>query len=82
MEVLKVRNLSVPYSSIDPSQRTMNVINNVSFDLKRGEILGIVGPTGCGKTVLLKAVAGLIQPFTGEVWRDDTDISQWKPGKT
>ena len=40
---------------------------NISFSLKRGEIITIVGPSGSGKTSVLKAVAGLIKPSSGSI---------------
>ena len=51
--ILSVKNLSIEYN-----QGT--VVNNVTFELKKGEILAIVGPSGCGKSTILKAIAGLL----------------------
>jgi ABC-type Mn2+/Zn2+ transport system ATPase subunit len=42
---------------------------NLSFDVPRGEILGIVGPNGCGKTTLLRTMLGLLKPLSGHVRR-------------
>ena len=42
-------------------------LNNVSFQLRRGEALGLVGPNGSGKTTLLRIISGLIKPDTGSV---------------
>ena len=49
------------------------IIHDVSFDVKRGEFLCIVGPNGCGKTTLLRAVAGIL-PFKGDVRYDGRSI--------
>ena len=43
------------------------IINGISFEVKIGEFVGIVGPNGCGKTTMLRAIAGLIKKKNGEV---------------
>ena len=45
------------------------VLQGVSFDVHRGEILGIVGPNGSGKTTLLRTILGLLKPLRGQVER-------------
>ncbi|MDW8036063.1 MAG: ATP-binding cassette domain-containing protein, partial [Candidatus Korarchaeum sp.] len=45
------------------------VLNGVSLALERNEILGVVGPNACGKTTLLRILAGLERADDGEVWR-------------
>ncbi|MCX7654169.1 MAG: metal ABC transporter ATP-binding protein [Fervidobacterium sp.] len=57
--VIRVKNLSVKLGET-------NVLNNVSFEVKKGEFTGIIGPNGAGKTTLIKALLKQI-PFTGEV---------------
>jgi sulfonate transport system ATP-binding protein len=43
------------------------VLNDVSFDVKKGEFLCIVGPTGCGKTTFLNCITKLYEPTSGEI---------------
>jgi lipopolysaccharide export system ATP-binding protein len=54
-------------------QRT--VVNSVSMEVNRGEIVGLLGPNGAGKTTNFYMIVGLIKPFSGNVFLDDVDIT-------
>jgi iron complex transport system ATP-binding protein len=54
------------------------VLRKVSFDLARGEMVGIIGPNGSGKTTLLFAVDGILCPQEGEISIEGTDIRRMK----
>src|ERR671937_2734720 len=56
--VLQVRNLRVHYST---PQGDVIAVNGISFDVRRGEILGLVGESGCGKTTAAMAILRLVQ---------------------
>lgn len=58
-----------------------NVLNGLSLEIQRGETLVIMGQSGCGKSVLLKIITGLIAADSGEIWFDGTEISNLKPKK-
>lgn len=58
--IIRYKDVSMTYSDIP-------VIQNVSFDVKKGEFVTVIGSSGCGKTTLLKMVNGLIMPTSGEV---------------
>lgn len=51
------------------------VLAGVSFEVKKGELLALVGPSGTGKSVTLKHLVGLLTPTSGRVVFEDTDIS-------
>lgn len=48
------------------------VLNNINFEVNKGEIVALVGPSGCGKTTLLNLICGLIEPDEGEIKRNGT----------
>jgi lipopolysaccharide export system ATP-binding protein len=51
------------------------VVNNVSFDVSQGEIVGLLGPNGAGKTTSFYMVVGLVKPDQGEVFLEDQNIT-------
>ena len=61
-------------TKIYPGQR-MAAVDNVSFTLKRGEMLALLGPSGCGKTTILRMIAGLIEPSSGSIIVDGREIA-------
>lgn len=68
---LEVKNLSYSYDS-------HSVLENVSFTVKNGEYLGIIGPNGGGKTTLIKIILGLLQARTGTIKIFGKDIKQFQ----
>lgn len=54
-----------------------SVVNNVSFDVGQGEIVGLLGPNGAGKTTTFYMITGLIKPNAGNVFVDDRDVTRW-----
>ena len=58
--VLKVNNVS-------KKAKDFQILNKVSFELGRGEIVGLIGPNGAGKTSIMKILVGLTRNYTGEV---------------
>lgn len=60
MQVIQIRNLSKQYGR-------KQILNNISFSLNEGEVLGILGPNGAGKTTLLKIICGLVRQNDGQV---------------
>ena len=58
-----------------------NVLNGLNLEIPRGETLVIMGRSGCGKSVLLKIITGLISADSGEIWFDGMEISNLKGKK-
>lgn len=58
--LLEIKNLTVKYGNI-------TAINNISLNVKEGELTTFIGANGAGKTTLLNTISGLIKPFSGEI---------------
>lgn len=57
------------------------VLDNISFTVNDGEFLSILGPSGCGKTTLLKILIGIEKPTSGEIIKNNTNITNYDPSK-
>ena len=64
MNYIKVKGLSKSYSDI-------NALKNLSMEIEAGSLFGILGPHGAGKSTLIKILATLIEPDSGEVFKKD-----------
>lgn len=69
MNFLSLKNLSVSFG-LTP------ILHDVSLEVKEGEIVGIIGPNGCGKTTLLNAISGFVPLESGEVLLREDEISK------
>lgn len=54
-----------------------SVVNDVTFDINKGEVVCLLGPNGAGKTTTFYMVVGLVKPYKGHIFLDDEDISNW-----
>ncbi|MGX1827064.1 ABC-F family ATP-binding cassette domain-containing protein [Paenibacillus taichungensis] len=76
-EVLRVDQLSVAYDETSP------LFRNVSFDLRRGETVALIGPNGIGKSTLLKCLTGSLRPVNGEIqWGTKVQIGYYDQEQT
>lgn len=55
--------------------RSRTVVKEVSVEVRQGEIVGLLGPNGAGKTTTFYMIVGIIKPFSGHVYLDDTEIT-------
>src|SRR5450432_3418460 len=73
-----------PYLSIESlcvSYGATRVLDRVSLDVARGEMIALLGSSGCGKTTLLRAIAGFVTPDEGTIHVGGTDITRLAPEK-
>ncbi len=71
-EILRVENLSLKFEGL-------LALNNVSFSVNEGEILGLIGPNGAGKTSILNCINRIYQPHEGSIYFKNRKISHLKP---
>ena len=72
MSLLSIKRVSMFFGGLA-------AISDVSFELKKGEILGLIGPNGAGKTTMFNVVNGFYKPTKGEVFFNDQKISGLRP---
>ena len=76
--LLEVRNLKKYYSVksgfLNKDCRSVKAVDGINLSVKQGEILGIVGESGCGKSTLGRSILRLIEPTSGEVIFEGTNI--------
>ncbi len=72
MSLLQLRGLSRRFGGL-------HAVDNVSFDVRRGQIAGLIGPNGAGKSTLFSLIAGSLKPSTGHIRYDGKDVTGWSP---
>jgi ABC-type Mn2+/Zn2+ transport system ATPase subunit len=75
MSGIRIHNLEVKYDQV-------TALKDVTFEIKENEFLGIIGPNGGGKTTLVKAILGLIEPSSGTITVDHQDVMGYVPQMT
>lgn len=72
--MLKVQDLSVHYGMTQ-------AVHNVSFEVKQGEIVSLIGANGAGKTTILRTISGLVRPSNGHIIFEGKNIEKAAPQK-
>ncbi|MBR4026100.1 MAG: ABC transporter ATP-binding protein [Lachnospiraceae bacterium] len=71
MEILRVENLCKTYGK---GETAVNAVDNISFSVKKGEFVAIIGPSGSGKSTLLHILGGVDKPTSGKIYMDGQDV--------
>jgi putative ABC transport system ATP-binding protein len=71
MDILTIENLSKTYGK---GETAVKALDDVSFSVKKGEFVAIIGPSGSGKSTILHMLGGVDRPTSGKVLVDNTDI--------
>lgn len=74
MSILAVEGLSKTFGGL-------KALSSVSFSVRQGEVIGIIGPNGSGKTTLINCITGFVRPDEGTVFFRHLDITKWAPHK-
>ena len=72
MAIISTNNLSYVYSAGTPFEKT--ALDNINIDIEQGELVGIIGHTGSGKSTLVQHFNGLVKPTSGQIFVDGEDI--------
>lgn len=69
----------IRFENVSKAYKEHNVLENINLNINTGELVVLIGPSGCGKTTLLKMINRLIEPTTGKIFINDTDITAHDP---
>ena len=73
--IVKTKEMILRTDNVIKKYKKRVVVKGVSVEVKQGEIVGLLGPNGAGKTTTFYMIVGIIKPFDGKVFLDDTDIT-------
>jgi phospholipid/cholesterol/gamma-HCH transport system ATP-binding protein len=73
--MIRIKNLTISFDDI-------HILKDINIEVAKGDLLVILGKNGCGKSVLMKSIAGLIQNYSGSIYINDTDVLNMSHQKT
>ncbi len=73
----KKNNVFASFNKISMSYDERQILDNISFEINSGEILGLLGPNGAGKSTIFNILIGLIKPSSGKVYINSKDVSDY-----
>ena len=68
--IIEIKQLSLSFGK-------RKILDNLSFKINKGQILGLLGPNGVGKSTIFNLITGLIKPNFGEILIDSTNVNQF-----
>jgi ABC-type branched-subunit amino acid transport system ATPase component len=79
METALMAKILLKVDGISKSFGGLRAINNVTFNISAGQLLGLIGPNGAGKTTIFNLISGIYRVDTGHIVFDGTEITGWQP---
>ncbi|MCF0230668.1 MAG: ATP-binding cassette domain-containing protein, partial [Parasporobacterium sp.] len=69
------------FEHVDGGYGRIQILHDLSFTVEEGEVFGVIGPNGCGKSTMFNALIGLINVYKGKITFNGIDITHMKPNK-
>jgi sodium transport system ATP-binding protein len=76
--MIEIKNIVKEFEKLDENKKKIKIKadNDISFEVKEGEVVGLLGPNGAGKTTLLRIIAGIMKPNKGSITIDDKNYKK------
>ncbi len=66
----------ITVEALNRTYGTLHAVKNVSFQIEKGEVIGLLGPNGAGKTTIMKMICGFLEPSSGRISVDGTNVAE------